>query len=228
LISLLPANTFLVDTGKQGYAFDGLQWQDYSARLLNQLAAYHQANPDELGIDAARVRRMFLGKLPSSAFNELIQTMLSSGQLARSGTWLHLPEHRITLTPAEQTLYERIKPWLLEQLFDPPWVRDLCKRAAVDEIRMRQLMQKLARSGEVFQVVRDLFYLNQTLISLADMARELEQLHGVIRASELRDISGIGRKRTIQLLEFFDRVGLTRRVGDAHCLRNADLFTQDN
>lgn len=224
LISMLPGNTFLVDTGKQAYAFDGVLWHAFTARLLHQLAEYHQANPDELGIDAARARRMFFGKLPASAFNELIQTMLSSGQLARSGTWLHLPEHRITLTPAEQNLYERIKPWLLEQLFDPPWVRDLCKRAAVDEIRMRQLMQKLARSGEVFQVVRDLFYASQALTRLADMARDLEKQHGVIRASELRDMSGIGRKRTIQLLEFFDRVGLTRRVGDAHCLRNADLF----
>ena len=60
------------------------------------------------------------------------------------------------------------------------------------------------------------------------MARDLEKQHGVIRASELRDKSGIGRKRTIQLLEFFDRVGLTRRTGDAHCLRNADLFNPDN
>jgi len=86
---------------------------------------------------------------------------------------------------------------------------------------------KLARCGDLFQVVRDLFYVNQTLTSLADMARDLENQYGVIRASELRDKSGIGRKRTIQLLEFFDRVGLTRRVGEGHCLRNADLFCGD-
>lgn len=224
MLSLLPENAILVDTGKQAYAFDALLWQAFVDRFLQLMSDYHQANPDELGLDAARARRMFLGKLPASAFNELLQTLLSTGQLARSGTWLHLPEHRITLTPAEQTLYERIKPWLLESSFDPPWVRDLAKRASVDEIRMRQLMLKLARSGEVFQVVRDLFYVNQELTRLADMARDLEKQHGVIRASELRDISGIGRKRTIQLLEFFDRVGLTRRAGDAHCLRNPDLF----
>jgi selenocysteine-specific elongation factor len=224
LVALLPEQAMLVDTGKQAYAFDAELWQSFSARLLAQMSAYHQVNPDELGIDAARARRMFLGKLPSSAFSELVQTMLSSGQLARTGTWLHLPEHRITLNPAEQALYERIKPWLLESSFDPPWVRDLAKRASVDEIRMRQLMLKLARSGDVFQVVRDLFYANQELTRLADMARDLEKQHGVIRASELRDKSGIGRKRTIQILEFFDRVGLTRRAGEAHCLRNPDLF----
>lgn len=49
-----------------------------------------------------RARRKFFGKLPTSAFNELIQTMLSQGQLARCGTWLHLPDHRIILSPSDQ------------------------------------------------------------------------------------------------------------------------------
>jgi len=224
LVSLLPEQAMLVDSGKQAYAFDSKLWQSCAEILLQHLADYHRVNPDELGVDAARARRMFLGKLPAPVFNELIRSLLDSSRLARSGTWLHLPQHRVNLTPAEQMLYERIQLWLLESPFDPPWLRDLCKRAALDELRMRQLMQKLARSGEVFQVVKDLFYAHQALTRLAGMARALEKQHGMIRAAELRDTSGIGRKRTIQLLEFFDRVGFTRRVGDGHCLRNADLF----
>ena len=34
-----------------------------------------------------------------------------------------------------------------------------------------------------------------------------------------RDASGLGRKRAIQVLEYFDRVGYTRRVGNGHLLR---------
>jgi selenocysteine-specific elongation factor len=47
---------------------------------------------------------------------------------------------------------------------------------------------------------------------------------GETRAAEFRDKSGLGRKRAIQMLEFFDRVGYTRRVREAHRLRNADMF----
>ena len=35
----------------------------------------------------------------------------------------------------------------------------------------------------------------------------------------MRDVIGIGRNVVIEILEFFDRVGYTRRVGDAHRLR---------
>jgi selenocysteine-specific elongation factor len=40
-----------------------------------------------------------------------------------------------------------------------------------------------------------------------------------LQAASFRDATGLGRKRAIQLLEFFDRVGYTRRVKDTHLLR---------
>ncbi|MNY76882.1 Selenocysteine-specific elongation factor [compost metagenome] len=39
-----------------------------------------------------------------------------------------------------------------------------------------------------------------------------------------RDATGLGRKRAIQVLEFFDRVGYTRRVRDAHVLRAESAY----
>ncbi|MEI7430178.1 MAG: SelB C-terminal domain-containing protein [Betaproteobacteria bacterium] len=40
------------------------------------------------------------------------------------------------------------------------------------------------------------------------------------RAASLRDEIGRGRKVAIHILEFFDRIGYTRRVRDSHVLRN--------
>jgi selenocysteine-specific elongation factor len=42
---------------------------------------------------------------------------------------------------------------------------------------------------------------------------------GAVEARVFRDAVQLGRKRAIQILEFFDRIGYTRRVGDAHLLR---------
>jgi len=54
------------------------------------------------------------------------------------------------------------------------------------------------------------------------VARELQALyarHRVVAAAEFRDVLGVGRKRAIQVLEFFDRVGYTRRVAQGRILR---------
>ena len=89
---------------------------------------------------------------------------------------------------------------------------------------MRRLLQKQARQGKLYQVVRDLFYLPDSVAQLAALVQELEHVNGETRAAEFRDRSGLSRKRAVQVLEFFDRVGYTRRVREAHRLRNVDLF----
>jgi selenocysteine-specific elongation factor len=48
-----------------------------------------------------------------------------------------------------------------------------------------------------------------------------------VRAARFRDRTGLGRKRAIQVLEFFDRVGYTRRARDAHRLRGDCLLRLD-
>jgi selenocysteine-specific elongation factor len=94
----------------------------------------------------------------------------------------------------------------------------------MDEARVRQLMIKLARQGKLYQVVRDLFYAPEALTRLSRILSELETQHGAVRAADLRDRCGAGRKRTVQILEFFDRVGYTRRIGESHRIRSPELF----
>jgi len=75
-------------------------------------------------------------------------------------------------------------------------------------------------------VVKDLFYPPGTIHRLAAIARELGA-SGDITAARFRDATRLGRKRAIQVLEYFDRVGLLRRSGDVHRMRSdTDLFKE--
>ena len=38
-------------------------------------------------------------------------------------------------------------------------------------------------------------------------------------SSQFRDATGLGRKRAIQILEFFDKIGFCQRVGEVHLIR---------
>ena len=126
----------------------------------------------------------------------------------------------MTLDTADQTLAAALLPAVKAGRFDPPWVRDLANAQGVSEDRMRQLMRKLARQGELFQVVRDLFYHQDVIRELALIAAaEAEKNADNVAAAPFRDATGLGRKRAIQLLEFFDRVGYTRFHRGLHLMR---------
>ncbi|WP_376784732.1 SelB domain-containing protein, partial [Achromobacter aegrifaciens] len=92
------------------------------------------------------------------------------------------------------------------------------------EDRMRQLLRKLLRRGEVAQVVKDLFYHRDQVAALAVLAQGLAAQPAGLNAASFRDATGLGRKRAIQILEFFDRVGYTRRLRDTHVLRQESAY----
>jgi selenocysteine-specific elongation factor len=102
-------------------------------------------------------------------------------------------------------------------------VRDHAKALDQPEQAARALLNRAAKRGEVFQVVRDLFYHADAVRQLADIAAALQDRDGQVTASAFRDRTGVGRKRAIQVLEFFDRVAFTRRVRDAHHVRSDAL-----
>jgi selenocysteine-specific elongation factor len=81
------------------------------------------------------------------------------------------------------------------------------------------VLNNLVRQGRLFQVVKDLFYAEPAVHELAGVIGALASEAGGVEAARFRDTIGVGRKRAIQILEFFDRLGYTRRVRSAHVLR---------
>jgi len=194
-------------------------------QITERLADFHRTAPDEVGPDARRLKRLAAPRTDDALWRHALDALLARGALVRSGTWLHLPDHAARLDEAEQKLAQKLLPLLLDGGFDPPWVRDLAKDCATSEPMVRQTLASLARRGEAFQVVKDLYYPLATIERLAALARDCLDGPEGLQAASFRDATGLGRKRAIQLLEFFDRVGLTRRVKDTHLLRpDTSLF----
>jgi selenocysteine-specific elongation factor len=211
----LPADVLLIETRQSPVLFSSLRWQTLQDEVLQHLARFHQLEPDQMGPDRDRLRRFAGSALYRSTFLSLLDHLLSDGTIAASGPWLHLPEHQVRLSEADEALWQQLQPQFDAAGFDPPWVRDL----GHDEIAVRLLLRKMARLGLVHQVVRDLFYTDATIHRLAAMLLQLASDNPVIQVSAFRDAVGLGRKRSIQILEYFDRLGLTRRFGDRRQIR---------
>jgi selenocysteine-specific elongation factor len=194
-------------------------WAVLRDGALAALRKFHESAPDEPGIDGMRLRRMAWPALDDAVLHALVEAMLRDGAVARNGPWLHLPGHAVALTEPESALSAIVLPQLFQGGFDPPWVRDLARINGLPEEQIRLLLRKQMRRGEVCRVVPDLYYHRERVRELAQRLATLAAAHGGVPAAAFRDATGLGRKRAVQVLEFFDRVGYTRRVRDAHVLR---------
>ncbi len=223
----LPASAVQIATRQGPRLFDQQRWQTLGTQLLAALQRFHEEQPDELGPDRDRLRRFALPQLERPVFIALLEQALAAGEIASSGPWLHRPDHQVRLTAQEEALKARLWPLLEAGRFDPPWVRDLASALGAEEMQTRLLLRKLARLGLLQQVVKDLFYPELTIRQLAGHALQLEAQSGVIRAAAFRDQIQLGRKRSIQLLEHFDRIGFTRRFGNERKIRHDNALATD-
>jgi selenocysteine-specific elongation factor len=212
---------------------DPTAWASVRERIVNTLDQHHARAPDEPGLNSARLQRMaFPTKTGISLqiWQAWITHLLTeegapeTRALERTGHWLHRPNHHTSFSDAEEALAARLLPLLQAGGNDPPWVRDLAAATSTREDAVRELLRKLARAGTLHQVVKDLFYPTERIAALAQTVADLATPE--VEVTAFRDAVQLGRKRAIQILEFFDRIGYTRRVGDTRWVRPGMYWTE--
>ncbi|GAB1406931.1 selenocysteine-specific translation elongation factor [Thermomonas brevis] len=210
---LLPADAVQA----AGHVVARDHWQALAARVEDVLRDWHARHPDDPGLEAGRLRRLAFPALAPALLTALLQALQAEGRLQQQGAWWQLPGHAQRGSERDAALLAKLLPLLDAGGFDPPWVRTLAADTRSDEAQVRAILRRAAARGEVHQVVPDLFYHPRRIAELAAViARLAEAGDGAVEAAAYRDAIGIGRKRAIQVLEFFDRAGYTRRVGAGH------------
>lgn len=225
----------LSETGRQqlinqpGYILAGNALLDaplaarWQRKLLDALAIYHEQHKDEPGPGRERLRRIALPMEDEALVLALIEQMRENGIVASHHGWLHLPDHKAGFTDEQAAVWQKAAPLFGDE---PWWVRDLAQQTGTDEQLMRAVLRQAAQQGMITAIVKDRYYRNDRIVTFASMIRELDQERGSTCAADFRDKLNVGRKLAIQILEYFNRIGFTRRRGNDHLLRDALLFPE--
>jgi selenocysteine-specific elongation factor len=89
----------------------------------------------------------------------------------------------------------------------------------VPRAKLAEVLRLLERERAVVKVATELYFLAGAVDRVKDvLCRHLAE-NGEISAAAFRDLLGSSRKYTIALLEYFDRDGLTLRIGDVRRLK---------
>lgn len=203
-------------------------WQRFSRALVEALKVYHLENPDQQGMGLERLRLSLQPRLPAALFRAALAQLAAAGELVVIGSWIRRPEHEIRLTPEDEALWSRIAPLIgAGERFRPPRVRDIGQLLGRREEDIRRLFRLAGRRGDVHEVALDHFFLRDTVSEMVGIAAELAAADAAgFNAAQFRDRLDNGRKVAIQILEFFDRHGVTIRRGDLRRInrQRLDLF----
>jgi selenocysteine-specific elongation factor len=209
-----------------GVAFHPSRWLDYRDRILEVIDQTHIREPEMPGLELNRLRRVAAPQLSQDAYSELIEALAAQALVVQRGVFVGRPSHKAELSVAEKNLWKSIAPLLNETPYNPPRVRDIANLVHIPETEIRANLRKVARVGEVTLVALDHFFLTPRVSEMAEIVLEIFQAQGTVRAADFRDRIGGGRKVAIQILEFFDRIGFTRRLRDEHLVRRSNPYAE--
>jgi selenocysteine-specific elongation factor len=229
IVSLVDAGGFdRFGSGDTAIALGAARLTRIGESLTAALGQSHIAQPDALGPSRAALFRRLRGEGPEAALDAALASLIATGRVVRDGAVLRLAEHEPRLTREDERLWQQVHPLLDADHLRPPRVRELAESLAMPPEPLTRFLRRATRFGRVMQVAPNRFFLPETVARLADLADALaaESPEGSFTAAQFKDRSGIGRNVTIEVLEYLDTIGVTRREGDTRVVlrRAAELF----
>ncbi len=213
------------------HAFSSAALHRLRVNLADTLAAFHAENPDLAGIGREKLRLSLKPRLAKPTFLAFLKAEAATGRIVLDGAFLRLPGHAVRLTPADESLWQRVHPQLIGEIrFRPPRVRDLVPLLGADERDVRRVLKLAQKLGQVHEIAHDHFFARTVVEEMADIVLDVaaETDDGWFTAPAFRDRVHNGRKVAIEILDFFDRLGLTLRRGDLRRINphRSDLFSR--
>lgn len=179
--------------------------------IVDTLKTFHETRADAPGLQAERLRLTLKRRWPAPVFKALLDQAIRAKAVTVDGAFMRLPGHSLKLGSRDEALWQKIQADMTRDRFKPPRVRDFAETYDAPEADTRRLLQRLAKLGRVVEVAPDHYFLRPVVAEMIGIANGFGK---EFTAAEFRDKLDNGRKVAIQILEFFDRHGITIRRGD--------------
>ncbi|MCB1021230.1 MAG: selenocysteine-specific translation elongation factor [Acidobacteria bacterium] len=187
-------------------------------KLLDDLAAFHKANPLLAGKPRGAVHSGPFATAPEAFVEYVIASLVKAKKIAEDGELLRLATHSIQMDAEEEKARDAMVNAFVEAGLEVPTLKAFLPTLPVDAKRAQRLLGALLREGLLVRISVDLVFHRDALQGLLAKLAERKALDPRLTVPEFKDLSGVSRKYAIPLLEYLDRARITRRDGDARVI----------
>ena len=198
------------------YALSASSVASLCGSILKCLSEFHRTTPAAPAMDIPKLRKAAAPHLPAPAFVALLQRLGSEGKVDVQNSTVRLVDRGEAANSKDDAAWRRMIEVLLGHGFAPPALPALAEELGEPEKVIKDLLFRKRTTGEVLRIPGDRLYPRATMATLAATAAAVAKAspQGTFSAAEYRDATGINRTLAIQVLEFLDSLGITRRSGD--------------
>lgn len=203
---------------QEGVYVDAATLEKLRARAASALQEYHAQNPLQAGMKRDELRaRLAPGQRPPIG-DKLIALFLEEGLLRESGQRVALAGFEIAYSEADKALRAAAEDMYRKGGYAPPDVTELLSRYPKEKAALKQVLEAMLAEGLLIMGSRETYFHAATVQDAEARLRAFLSEHGEITLADFRDLIGASRKYALALLDHFDRMHITKKVGDSRKL----------
>ena len=189
-------------------------YQRWVGELKQLLSTYHRQYPLREGFPREELRSRLFSGFASRQLQSLLKVMEENQVLKLNLQTVALPGFQTRFDSGQQELFQQLETIYREQCFQPPGWDSVSRQVGLNEVQSREVLQYCLHRGILVKVADDLYFHAAAIDAAKKLLLDSLEAKGEISVGEARNILQTSRKYALPLLEYFDRVRITRRVGD--------------
>jgi selenocysteine-specific elongation factor len=184
-------------------------------RLGNEVERFHRANPLLEAISKEDLRTRCASALRPEIFRAALEDAVTAGKLAVAGDLVKRAGRSIDLQPKEARAKEQIEREFARAGLSTPGVEQVLASVPVELAQAKKLFELLVRERILLKIGSDVVLHRDAVQRLTKLLADYKRTRGDrLAVADFKELAGVSRKFAIPLLEYLDRSGVTRRVGD--------------
>lgn len=190
---------------------------DVGQRILGLVADYLRRMPESPGIAPDDVRQA--SHLEKPVFDGVSALLKKDGRLVEKGQRLATPEYQATFRDEDTERLEAIESLFRNAPFHPPGVDEVVAQTRLPKPTVEKLL-KLLKEHQRLVVIEGLLFHGDAIARAREILVDYIRREGKLESVQFKYLLDTARKYAIPLLDYFDRVGVTRKVGHTRYLKS--------
>ena len=190
-------------------------WKDCEELLL----LYHKQNPLHAGIKSAELRQKLCKGLDQTCADALISVLRQEGKIRKTADCYALSDFTVTLTKRQRNIRDKVLKIYTSAGIETPITEHIMEQFPTNErAEFKQVLESLISTGELVLLTPQICLYKDTYAAVLDAAKAHFAANDSLTLAQLRDLLNTSRKYSQAIIEYFDKLHITRKEGDVHYL----------
>jgi selenocysteine-specific elongation factor len=187
--------------------------------LIKYFKKFHQKNPLDWGMPKGQILSDWGKDLNHKLVHFVVESCIKRNLIVAEEELLKLAGHKVALNKGQEQLKQKVLQSFKQSLLTPPTVKALIQDLGVEKKELTAILKILIDEGSLIKVKEEMYFYKDAIFSIREKIKSFFKEHEEMRPQDFKELTGLTRKYSIPLLEYFDKEKLTIRVGDVRKLR---------